>query len=99
MTKFDIIIEHLNKTETWINEESFLLDVLMISCTKLFQKCYKDIKENSIVTISPLLRQIQENIIVMVGVSDGIYTMKDFIEKNHNPKDIMNAVKKKNAEV
>ncbi|CDR30523.1 Uncharacterised protein [Acholeplasma oculi] len=99
MTKFDAIIEHLNKTETWINEESFLLDALMISCTKLFQKCYKDIKENSIVTISPLLRQIQENIIVMAGVSDGVYTMKDFIEKNHNPQNIMDAVKKKNAEV
>ena len=98
MKNFDDIIKHLNKTETWDSEESFLLDALMISCTKIFQKCYIDMNENSIVSVSPLLRQIQENIIVMVGVYEGVYTMNDFIEKIHKPKDIMDAVKKKNEE-
>ncbi len=33
----------------------------MLSCAKLFHKSYIELNESSLVTISPLLRQLQEN--------------------------------------
>src|SRR5690606_14559172 len=49
--------------------------------------------ENSIVTISPWLRQIQENIVVIIGVYEKVYTLEEFVTKEHNPKTIMNRIK------
>ncbi len=89
------IIEHIENILTWDNDESFLLDALVLSCAKLFQKSYIELNENSLVTISPLLRQIQENMIVMLGIIEEVYTLEDFVTKKHNPKSIMNLIKEK----
>lgn len=89
------IIEHIEKSVTWDNEESFLLDALVLSCAKLFQKSYLELYENSLVTISPLLRQIQENMVVMLGVTEQVYTLEEFVTVKHNPKTIMNLIKEK----
>lgn len=89
------IIKHIECIENWKNDESFLLDALVLSCAKLFQKSCIELNENSLVTISPLLRQIQENMIVMLGITEEVYTLENFVNKKHNPKSIMNLIKEK----
>lgn len=99
MEKHQQIINLLESIENWENEEQFLIDALMLSNTKLFLKCYKDLEENSIVTIAPLLRNIQENMIVILGLTGNVFTLKEFIEKEVNPKKIMNSLIDSNLEL
>jgi hypothetical protein len=35
--------------------------------------------------------------IVIFGISENVYTVKDVIEKKHSPKNITNAIKEKNV--
>ncbi len=97
--KYIQIIERLEKIETWKDEESFLVDALIMSNAKLFIKSYKDIEEHSIVTVAPLLRQVHENIIAILGIGDGVITMKDFIDQSYKPKTVMNRIKDKNPQI
>ena len=97
--KYIQIIERLEKVETWKDEESFLVDALIMTNAKLFMKSYKDIEEYSIVTVAPLLRQVHENIIAILGIGDGVITMKDFIDQSYKPKTVMNRIKDKNSQI
>ena len=97
--KYIQIIERLEKIETWKDEESFLVDALIMTNAKLFMKSYKDIEEYSIVTVAPLLRQVHENIIAILGIGDGVITMKDFIDQSYKPKTVMNRIKDKNPQI
>lgn len=99
MEKHQLIIKQLEKIETWENEESFLVDALVMSNAKLFIKSYKDIEEHSIVTVAPLLRQAHENIIAILGIGDGIITIKDFIAQSYKPKTVMEKIKDKNTDI
>lgn len=93
MEKYTKVIKHLETIEDWETEESFLIDALVLSSAKLFYKSYIELIENSIVTISPWLRQIQENIVVIIGVYEKVYTLEEFVTKEHSPKTIMNRIK------
>jgi hypothetical protein len=97
--KHQLIINELEKVETWKDEESFLVDALIMSNAKLFIKSYKDIEEHSIVTVAPLLRQVHENIIAILGIGDGVITMKNFIDQSYKPKTVMNKIKDKNPQI
>lgn len=97
--KYLKIIKYLEKIETWKNEESFLVDALIISNAKLFIKCFKDLEENSIVTIAPLLRQIQENIMAILGIADNEITMQEFIDKSYNTQKVMVKIQEKNKDI
>lgn len=99
MENHQLIINELEKVETWKDEESFLVDALIMTNAKLFIKSYKDIEEYSIVTVAPLLRQVHENIIAILGIGDGVITMKDFIDKAYKPKTVMNRIKDKNPQI
>lgn len=94
MEKYKQIIKQIESIETWENEEKFLVDVLVLGSSKLFIKTYDDLNEKSFVSIPPLLRQIQENIVVIIGLTEQVYTMKEFVTKPHEPKTIMNRIKK-----
>ena len=96
MKKHSIIIEKIESIENWENEEKFLVDVLVLGSSKLFIKAYEDLNKKSFVSIPPLLRQIQENIVVIIGLTEQVYTMKEFVTKPHEPKTIMNRIKKIN---
>lgn len=92
------MIEHLNEIETWENEEIFLRDTLVLSSVKLLLNRHKEV-DGSIVIIAPLLRQVQENIVALVGMTDCSYTLKEFVEKKPNPKNIMKSIRIKNQDI
>lgn len=94
MEKHITIIKHLEKVENWETEEKFLVDALVLSSAKLFHKSYEELNKNSLVTIAPWLRQIHENIVVIIGISENVYTLKEFVKDKHQPKTIMNRIKK-----
>ncbi len=94
MEKHITIIKHLEKVENWETEEKFLVDALVLSCAKLFHKSYEELNENSLVTIAPWLRQIHENIVVIIGISEKVYTLEEFVKKGHRPRTIMDRIKK-----
>jgi len=93
------LIDFLNKIETWENDESFLRDAIVLSSTKLLAKCHEEVDKNNIVIVAPLLSQVQENIIVIFGLVEGVLTTEKFIKAKHNPADIMNRIKAKELEI
>lgn len=93
------LIDFLSKIETWENDESFLRDAIVLSSAKLLAKCHEEVDLNNIVIVAPLLRQVQENIIVISGLVEGVLTIEKFIKDKHNPADIMNQIKAKGLEI
>jgi hypothetical protein len=93
------LIDFLSKIETWENDEAFLRDAIVLSSAKLLAKCHDEVDQNNIVIVAPLLRQVQENIIVISGLVEGVLTSKKFIEGKHNPSKIMSRIKEKGLEV
>ena len=93
------LIDFLCKIETWDSNEMFLRDAIVLSSAKLLAKCHEEIDKNSIVIVAPLLRQVQENLIVISGLVEGVLTTEQFIKDKHNPADIMNQIKSKGLEI
>ena len=93
------LIDFLSNIETWENDEAFLRDAIVLSSAKLLAKCHEEVDQNNIVTVAPLLRQVQENIIVISGLVERVLTIQQFIKGKHNPADIMNQIKSKGLEV
>lgn len=99
MNSIDILIEHLNTVENWDSNESFLRDAIILASAKLLNKCHHEINENNIVVVAPLLRQVQENLVVVSGLVEGVLTTEQFINDKHRPKDIMKSIKAKGLEI
>jgi hypothetical protein len=93
------LIDYLSNIETWENDEAFLRDAIVLSSSKLLAKCHEEVDQNNIVIVAPLLRQVQENIIVISGLVEGVLTSKKFIKGQHNPSKIMKQIKAKGLEV
>lgn len=93
------LIDFLSEMETWENDESFLRDAIVLSSAKLLAKCHEEVDLNNIVIVAPLLRQVQENIIVISGLVEGVLTIEKFIKEKHNPADIMIRIKAKGLEI
>jgi len=97
MVKYKDALEVINKRQTWNDENEFLIDVLFSSSLKLLVKCYEEIENgNTIIAVPPLLRQVQENIVVLLGMITKTYSIEEFIENNLKPKTIMNRIKQAN---
>lgn len=92
------IIEYLNQIEDWKSNEDFLRDAVILSSANIIEKCKEDVEANYIITIPPLLRQVQENLIVIIGLVQGDLTLEKFLTEEHNPKDIMKAVRNKKTD-
>lgn len=99
MTKFDKIKETIYSKENWIDENEFLKDILFSSSMTLISKCYKELEDGeTIVSIPPLLRQVQENIVVILGLLTKNYTIEEFIENKKHSKKIFNRIKQNEKE-
>ena len=70
-----------------------------MSSAKLIAKCHEEVDANNIVTVAPLLRQVQENIVVILGLDESVLKTEEFIKHKHNPSDIMNRIKLKGLEI
>ena len=65
----DKILKQIESKESWINDNEFLIDVIFSASFKLLNKCHKEMEgDNLIAIIPPLLRQVQENIVVILGL-------------------------------
>ena len=93
------LLEFLNKIETWDSDKTFLRDAIVLSSAKLLSKCHEEIEQNNIIIVPPLLRQVQENIIVISGLEEDVLTVEKFINKKYNPAEIMAKIKDKSLEV
>lgn len=93
------LIEHLNSIDNWDSDEIFLRDTIALASAKLLIKCHLEVADNNITFVAPLLRQVQENIIVISGLVEGVLTASQFVEKKLNPRDIMKAIENKGIEV
>lgn len=93
------LLEFLNKIETWDSDKAFIRDAIVLSSAKLLSKCHEEIEKNNIIIVPPLLRQVQENIIVISGLEEDVLTVEKFINKKYNPADIMAKIKNKGLEV
>lgn len=92
------LIEHLNSIENWDSDEFFLRDAIALASAKLLIKCHLEVADNNITFVAPLLRQVQENIIVISGLVEGVLTTSQFVENKLNPGDIMKAIENKGIE-
>ena len=91
----DKILKQIESKESWINDNEFLIDVIFSASFKLLNKCHKEMEgDNLIAIIPPLLRQVQENIVVILGLLANSYSIEEFAEKGHQPKQIMSDIKK-----
>lgn len=99
MNSLMTLIEYIEKLETWDSDESFLIDATILASLKILKKCHEEIENNNSYLIAPLLRQVQENFIVVAGLSEGVLTAEKYVKEKHNPKNIMNAIKEKGLEI
>lgn len=93
------LINYLEKIETWDSEETFLRDALVLASAKLIRTCHEQNTIFNVVTIPPLLRQVHENFIVIIGLSERVITTENFINEKHRPKNIMNSIKKNKLQI
>ncbi len=94
MTKYEELLKTIELKESWEDENEFLIDILFTSSLKLLNKCYKELETDGlIVVVSPLLRQVQENLVVLLGLLTKSYSIEEFVEKEHRPKQIMEKIR------
>lgn len=94
MKKFDELLKVIYQNENWKNENEFLINVLFSSSVQLIKKAHEEIEcGETFITVPMLLRQIQENIVVLLGLLSSSYTIEDFIKKGNDPIKIMNDIK------
>jgi len=87
-------VEFLENIDDWETEEGFLITATMISSFKIINKCYEDIERDYIISIAPMLRQVQESIIVVFGLYYKVLTLKKYLSvKKVNYKKIMENIK------
>lgn len=99
MKKYEIIIDYIEKIESWKSEEAFLINAIILSISKTFKTCLKELENDNIITALPLLRTIQEGIIALLGLLEETYTVKDYIFKEFSPKAVMEQIKTKEEEI
>ena len=99
MKQLQKLIDNLNQIETWDSDKSFLRDAIVLASAKLLKKCHEEVDHNNIVIVAPLLRQVQENLVVVSGLVEGVLTTEEFINDKHKPKDIMKSIKAKGIEI
>lgn len=99
MKKYEIIIDYIEKIESWKSEEAFLINAIILSISKTFKTCLKELENDNIITALPLLRTIQEGIIALLGLLEETYTVKDYISKEFSPKAVMEQIKTKEEEI
>ena len=97
--KYDNLLLYLHSIEEWPSENAFLIDVLSIGSIKFINKCNFELSGDMILSIPPLLRQVQENIVKLLGLIDNVYSLEDFINKAKKPSEIMDSVAKNNPQI
>lgn len=96
--KYNDIIAYIETLNIWGSEEDFLRDCLINGSIKLINKSYLELESKSILVIPPLLRQVHENIVIIIGLLTNQVTMNDFINENINASKIFNKLRDSNQD-
>ena len=92
MIKYDILKNRIASTNQWNSESDFFCDVIAKSTIQLFDYCYEDLERGNFIRILPLLRQIQENCVALLGLGTDSLSAKEFVEGKIDPPTIINRI-------
>lgn len=91
-SKFNDILNILHNKLDWECEEEFLRDAIFSGSIQLINKCYGYLVEYSLLVIPPLLRQIQENIVILIGLKANFLDSKKIIKGEINARKIFEKI-------
>jgi len=86
MERYQALLNQINTANGWPSDERFFIDVLTKSTVKLIEFCYEDLNDYCLIRIFPILRQVQENCIALIGFGESILSAKEFYDKKCNSK-------------
>lgn len=98
MNRYQELLKRINRKATWESDSEFFKDVIAKSTIRLLEYCYEDLQRGNIIRILPLLRQVQENCVVLLGLGTESLTVKEFVEGKIDPKRIIRRITAKSNE-
>lgn len=94
MDSMQEILDFLQKDYTWHNDEDFIVSQLFEMSFRNLLVCEQYLKSNYKTLIFPLLRQVKESSIIILGIDAKVLTADDFIHKKHSIKVIIERIRK-----
>jgi len=82
--RFDSIINELQQKTNWKNEKEFTIDALVSKSLQLMNKSYEFLDNYELIIIPLLLRQVQEDIIWILGLESDVITLSDIYSTEDN---------------
>jgi hypothetical protein len=95
MERYQALLNQINSTSGWSSDERFFIDVITKSTIKLIELCYGDLDNYCLIRIFPILRQVQENCIALIGFGESVLSAKEFYNKKCNPQVIFKRLSNK----
>lgn len=92
MERYQALLNQINSTNGWPSDERFFIDVITKSTIKLIDLCHDDLDNYHFIGIFPLLRQIQENCVVLLGLGTNTLSSKEFVGGKTDPKRIFKRI-------
>jgi len=92
LEKYQCLLNKINLTKEWDSDEIFFIDIITKGSIKLIEICYDDLNKYNLIPIFPMLRQVQENCVVLIGFGEKEITAKEFVEKKVNAKEIFKSI-------
>lgn len=92
MKRYQALLNQINTANGWPSDERFFIDVITKSTIKLIELCHDDLDNYHIISIFPLLRQIQENCVVLLGLGTNTLSSKEFVGGKVDPKKIIKRI-------
>lgn len=76
---FELISKIDNSYDETITDIDLIISLILKECIKLFYYIDAEIKQRSLLTINPLLRQIYEFVVIVVGLEEQLITLSEFV--------------------
>ena len=92
MERYQALLNQINSTYGWPSDERFFIDVITKSTIKLIELCNEDLNGSRLIRIFPLLRQIQENCVVLLGLGTNTLSSKEVTGGKTDPKKIFKRI-------
>lgn len=92
MNKYTELLDLINTKKRWGSDSDFFCDVISKSTIRIIELYYEDLETGNIIRILPLLRQVQENCVALLGFGTNTLTVKEFAESKLDPKRIIRRI-------
>lgn len=87
-------LHNIKQRDNWENTEAFFIDAIIKGSISLIDDCYMDIKNNNILRIFPIIRQVHENCLIIFGLGTKVITATNFISGKIDYKNIISKAAK-----